>query len=203
MEAWEAGWEIGFPAQSVEELLLALVVRDLVHGSSYDVEATESGAELALDFLAGDELEGDTYQLLLTAEVSGTEDRDLVASFAEEMLEGLVDEAQELVAQSEALGSRPLSELEFRAVPEDEERWDLVVPDWLAPEDAVVPFGFRAFLGAAGAPWPDDRLLDGHGRVVLVPFGGRAHAFGVPAPAEPGEGDEGDGGDTLPLHPGG
>ena len=192
MEPWEAGWEIGFPAASVDELLLALVVRDLVHGSSYDVEALEDGTELALDFLAGDELEGESYQLLLTAEVAGTDDREMVQSFTEEMLEDLVDEAQELVAQGERLGSRPLAELEFRPVPEDQERWDLVVPDWLAPEDAVVPFGFKAFDAASGEGWPEDGLLDAHGRVILVPFRDAVHAFGIPAPSGFDEAEEAD-----------
>jgi hypothetical protein len=201
MEAWEAEWEIGFPASTVDELLLALVVRDLVHGSSYDVEAIEDGTELALDFLAGDDLEDATYQLLLTADVAGTDDRDVVNSFTEEMLETLVDEAQDLVARGERLGSRPLAELEFRSVAEDRERWDLIVPDWLAPEDAVVPFGFRAFAAVGGGAWPDDRLLDAHGRIVLVPFEGAVHAIGIPAPAGFDEDEEVAG--ALPIHPDG
>ena len=73
MESWETGWEVGFPASNAAELLLALVVKDLVHGASFDVEAVEDGTELALDFLAGDELQDQTYQLLLSAEIAGTE----------------------------------------------------------------------------------------------------------------------------------
>jgi len=72
MESWETGWEVGFPASTADELLLALVVRDLVHGASFDVEAVEDGTELALDYLAGDELQDQTYQLLLSAEIAGT-----------------------------------------------------------------------------------------------------------------------------------
>ena len=78
MESWETGWEVGFPAADVDQLLLSLVVRDLVHGASFDVEAVEDGTELALDFVAGDELEGETYQLLLSAEIAGTENREMV-----------------------------------------------------------------------------------------------------------------------------
>ena len=107
-ETWDAGWEVGFPATTMDELLLALVVRDLVHGSSFDVEAVEDGSEIALDFLAGDELDGETYQLLLSAEVAGSDNRDMVLAFTEEMLEGLVDEAQELIARREDLGSREM-----------------------------------------------------------------------------------------------
>jgi len=199
MESIEAGWEIGFPAATVDELLVALVVRDLVHGASFDVEALEDGSELALDFTAGDELDGETYQLLLSAEVAGSEDHDMIQAFAEEMLEGLVDEAQEAVNQRQDIGSRPLGELAFRAVAENEERWDLVIPDWLAPDGSEVPFGFRSFDAKTHEAWPDNGTLDLHGRVVLVPFQGRVHAFGIPAPA--GWGEEGHDPGALPIHP--
>jgi hypothetical protein len=197
MATWDTGWEVDFPAATLEEMMLALVVRDLAHGSSFDVEAVEDGTELAFDFLAGDELDGETYRLLLSAEIGGTDNRELVQAFTEQMLEDLVDEAEELVAQREDLGSRPAGELVFEKVPEDEERWDLVIPDWLAPDDAEVPFGFRAFEAAGGEPWPGDGALDAHGRVVFVPFGGAVHLFGIPAPEGWGEEEE------LPVHPGG
>jgi len=201
METWETGWEVGFPASNADELLLALVVRDLVHGASFDVEAVEDGSELALDFLAGDELQDQTYQLLLSAEIGGTESPELVQAFTEQMLEDLVAEAEDLVAQRQELGSRSSAELVFRSVPEDEERWDLVAPDWLAPDGAEVPFGFRSFDASSGEPWPSNEVLDAHGRVVLVPEGDEILAFGIPAPAGwNGEEEEGEG---LPVHPGG
>jgi len=203
MDTIDAGWEIAFPASTVDELLLALVVRDLVHGASFDVEAIEDGSELALDFTAGDELEDETYQLLLSAEVAGSDNRDLIQAFAEEMLEGLVDEAQEAVDQREKVGSRPTNDLVFRRVAEDEERWDLVIPDWLAPDGSEVPFGFRSFDASTDEAWPDNPTLDSHGRVVLVPFEGQIHAFGIPAPT--GWNDDQDEGDQrgLPIHPDG
>ena len=203
MESIEAGWEIGFPASTVDELLVALVVRDLVHGASFDVEALEDGSEMALDFVAGDELEGETYQLLLSAEVAGCDNRELIQAFAEEMLEGLVDEAEEAVAERKEIGSRPSRELVFRAVAEDEERWDLVIPDWLAPDGCEVPFGFRSFEASSDRAWPDNAVLDEHGRVVLVPFADRVYAFGIPAPT--GWNEEHDDHDSpgLPLHPAG
>ena len=200
MEDWETGWEIEFPAATVNELMVALVVRDLVHGSSFDVEAIEDGTELALDFLAGDELDRESYRLLLSAEVGGTENRELVQAFTEQMLEELVAEAEELIAKREDLGARPAGEVVFEKVPEDEERWDLVIPDWLAPDGAEVPFGFRAFESAGGKPWPDDGALDAHGRVIAVPFDDTIHLFGIPAP-EGWEDEEEDAG--LPVHPGG
>lgn len=204
MESWETGWQVGFPAAEVDQLLLALVVRDLVHGASFDVEAVEDGTELALDFLAGDELEGEEYQLLLSAEIAGTENREMVQAFTEQMLDDLVAEGEELVAQKQELGSRPLAELVFDSVPEDEERWDLVIPDWLAPDGAEVPFGFRSFDGTTKAAWPDNEALDGHGRIVLVPFDGNVHLVGIPAPADWGEDEEhedDEAGDGLPIHP--
>lgn len=198
MDTWETGWEVGFPASNADELLLALVVRDLVHGSSFDVEAVEDGTELALDFLAGDELQDQTYQLLLTAEIAGTENREIVQAFAEQMLEDLVAEAENLIGQRQELVSRPSAELVFQSVPEDEERWDLVVPDWLAPDGAEVPFGFRSFDAQSGEGWPANEVLDAHGRVVLVPVGHEIQAFGIPAPADWSEEEE-EGG--LPIHP--
>lgn len=202
-EPWEAGWEIEFPAATVDELLLALVVRDLAHGTSYDIEVVDDGSELALDFFAGDELEDDTYRLLLSAEIAGSADPERVQEFTGEMLEELVDEARDLVDRRTDLGDRPLADLVFRTVPEDEERWDLVVPDWLAPEDSEVPFGFRCFESASGRPWPANELLDDHGRVVLVPMAGRAHIFGIPAPADSEHGEESIEGGGLPIHPAG
>jgi hypothetical protein len=202
MESWETGWEVGFPASNTDELLLALVVRDLVHGASFDVESVEDGTELALDFLAGDELQDETYQLLLAAEIEGTESREMVQAFTEQMLDDLVTEAESLIAQKTELGSRPFAELVFRSVPEDEERWDLVAPDWLAPDGAEVPFGFRSFSADSGEAWPGNGLLDAHGRVVLVPAGDKIVAFGIPAPEGWGEEEEEDG-DGLPVHPNG
>ena len=203
MESWETGWEVGFPASSTEELLVALVVRDLVHGSSFDVEAVEDGAELAFDFVAGDELEGDEYHLLLSAEVAGTDNRETVQAFTEQMLEDLLGEAEELVGQKQDLGSKPGGEIEFRAVSEDEERWDLVVPDWLAPDGAEVPFGFRAFESSGGGVWPANDVLDAHGRVVLVPDADGFRLFGIPAPTGWGEhGEEEAEEEGLPVHPG-
>ena len=201
METWETGWEIGFPASSADELLLALVVRDLVHGASFDVEAVEDGSELALDFLAGDELQDQTYQLLLSAEIGGSENREMVQAFTEQMLEDLVSEAEDLIAQRQELGSRRQAELVFRSVPEDEERWDLVAPDWLAPDGAEVPFGFRPFDAASGEMWPSNEVLDGHGRVVLVPVGDEILAFGIPAPAGWDDEDDEDDEEGLPAIP--
>lgn len=201
MRTWEAAWEIEFPAHGVEELLLALVVRDLAHGTSYDIQLVEDGSELALDFFAGDELDEATYRLLLSAEIAGSEQYERVQEFTGAMIEELVEEAQELVARRRAVGARPLSELHFRPVPEAEERWDLVIPDWLAPEGAEVPFGFRSFDRERGEPWPANEALDSSGRVVVVPYEGQVHAFSIPAPSDSEEADPPGPPGGLPIHP--
>lgn len=190
MATWNTGWEIGFPAQTADEILLALVVRDLIHGASFDVEAEETGVEFAVDYSAGDELEDESYRLLLMAEVEGPEDAALVQSFTEQALEELIEEAEGLVAQRTDLLSLPLDTVRFGAVPEDEERWDLVTPDWFAPEDAEVPFGFRSFHKVSGEPVPDNASLDAHGRVVAVPFEDSLFFVGIPAPEEHDHSDD-------------
>ncbi|MGD9252713.1 MAG: hypothetical protein PVG92_02135 [Holophagae bacterium] len=197
METWETGWEVAFTASTADELLLALVVRDLVHGTSFDVEVEEDSSAIELDFVAGDEYEDDSYLLLLSVEVRGTDNREIVQAFTEQMLEEMVGEAETLTAEREELDTLPAAEVVFRAVPEDEERWDLVIPDWLAPDGAEVPFGFRPFVGSGNEPWPSNDQIDSHGRVMLIPDGDSIRLVGIPAPAEWGDGES----DGLPVHP--
>ncbi|MGD8440615.1 MAG: hypothetical protein PVG53_08770 [Holophagae bacterium] len=191
MAIWNTGWEIEFPADTADELLLALVVRDLVHGASFDVEAEDSGAEFAVDYTAGDELDGTSYRLLLAAEVDGSDDAGLIQAFTEQALEEMLEEAEALVARRTPIDERSVTTIEFRAVPEDEERWDLVVPDWHAPDGAEVPFGFRGFDVGSGEPVPDNATLDAHGRVVMFERDGRYTIVGIPAPEIHDEREEG------------
>ena len=184
MATWNTGWEIEFPATNADEILLALVVRDLIHGASFDVEAEETGAEFAVDYTAGDELDDGGYRLLLMAEVDGPEDAALLQAFTEQALEELIEEAEAAIAERFPVREVPLEQLRFAVVPEDEERWDLVIPDWFAPDGAEVPFGFRSFDDASGDPVPDNAALDAHGRVVAVPFDNMVHFVGIPAPEE-------------------
>jgi hypothetical protein len=177
---WEASWEVEFPAATAAELLVALLVRDQLHGSSFDLEL-ESGEVMEVDFAAGDELDESAYTLLACAAARGPQDRSALQQLVEEVLEQLVAEAEDLARSCQLLGSVASDELGFEPVEEHDERWDLVVPDWLAPDGAEVPFGFRPVLARTGARWPDDSLLDSHSRVVLVPHGGLARLFGVPA----------------------
>ena len=184
MATWNTGWEIEFPATTADEIQIALVVRDLIHGASYDVESEDTGAEFAVDYTAGDEIEDGSYRLLLTAEIDGAEDAALVQAFTEQALEEVLGEAEALLAQRTPIAEVPLSSIRFEIVPEDEERWDLVAPDWLAPDGAEVPFGFRGFDAASGVPVPDDATLDAHGRVIAFDFDDKLVLVGIPAPIE-------------------
>ncbi len=199
MSTWETSWEVSLPADTVEELLLGLVVRDLLHGTSFDLEHDREGqsSTLAVDYTVGDELEGRIYRLLVTMRASGKEDRLAVQSFTEELLEELVEDSEVLVGRRQALGSVELGSLGFERVPEEEERWDLVIPDWLAPDGAEVPFGFRSVIASTREAWPSDEQLDRHGRIVLVPHAGTAHLFAIPAPG----GEEAGGDRQLPVVP--
>lgn len=185
---WEGAWEVEFQAGSLDELAVALVTRDLLHGTSFDIEGEDGGGVLAIDFGAGDELDGETYRMLVSAEATGSWDEELVRDLTERLLDQLVDEAESLLEHGTGLGVVPADEVGFEPVAEDDERWDLVVPDWLAPDGAEVPFGFRPVKRSSGEPWPDDDQLDAHGRIVVVPFGGSIHLIGIPAPAESLEG---------------
>jgi hypothetical protein len=182
MEKWLASFEIAFPAKTVEELLLALVVRDLVYGSSFDVESEESDEQFQVDVTASEEVDDEGYQLFVEAEITDTENQELAGEFLEQMLEGAVDEAEALVGARRNLGVRKQHEIEFRVVQEESERWDLVIPDWLAPEEAEVPFGFRGYLKETGEALPSDRDLDASGRIVMVPMDDEVHLVAIPAP---------------------
>lgn len=195
--AWEAGWEVQFPASTLDEMLLALVVRDLLHGASFDVEGDGEKGAMALDYLAGDELDGEVYRLLVTVEGVGEGDAEVVQEITEQLLDQLVEEAESLIQQREPLGVAALSDLEFDLVPEEDERWDLVIPDWLAPDGAEVPYGFRPVRRHGRATWPSDAELDRRGRIIAVPSGGELHLVAIPAPTSDLDEDQHDG--DLPV----
>lgn len=187
MATWEGFWELEFPFEKPEELLLGLVVKDLLHGSSYDVEIGAAGGDLAIDYVAGDEVEDSVYRLLMSASVEGEEDRQALREITEQVLEEILEEAEGLVAKRQEVDCKSVEEVGFRAVAEDQERWDLVVPDWLAPDGAEVPFGFRPYLVDGEGDWPGNGELDRHGRLVVVPDGPSFRLYGIPAPASADE----------------
>ncbi len=186
---WEEAWALDLPGETAEQILFGEVLKDLAHGASFDVEFEEDGTTLEVDFTCGDELEEGIYRLLIVAEVSGPEERDMLSEFAEEVLGEMAETAAEAARAAELLDEAGLGEIEIRAVPEDEERWDLVAPDWLAPDEAEVPFGFRPFRARGGQPWPSNADLDRFSRVVLVPTpeGYRLYGVDLPGESEPAE----------------
>lgn len=186
MEPWLASFEVEFPASTVEELLLALVVRDMVYGTSFDVETEDGGQAFQVDVTASEEIDAESYQLLVEAEIRGIENKETASAFLQQILEEAIDDAERLVEQRVEFGVVAADEIDLRTIPEDEERWDLVLPDWLAPESAEVPFGFRAFRKDSDQPYPSNTDLDGAGRLVMVPFGGQFCIFAIPA----GEGSD-------------
>ena len=189
MSTWEETMALDLNAQSPEEMLLGLLLKDLLHGGAYDVDVDDPQISFSVDYVCGDELEGDVYRLLISAEVEGPQEHDIVRQFTEELLDELVEEAGQLVEAAEDLGEIEMGDIEMRPVPEDDERWDLVIPDWFAPDDAEVPFGFRSFEKESGDVWPVDEVLDAHGRVVLIPVGNVFRVIATPLP-EPGEAEE-------------
>jgi len=184
METWEEAMALDIPLEEREDLLQGLLVRDKLHGMSLDVESEEPDTEFSVDFSCGDELDGEIYRLLIIAEVQGAEDHELIRSFTEEFLSELLEEAAETVDASQWITGLAEGDVECRIVPEEEERWDLVVPDWLAPDEAEVPFGFKPFRKDGGAPWPENADLERFGRVVVVPWKGRLHLAGTPIPED-------------------
>ena len=62
---------------------------------------------------------------------------------------------------------------------EADERPQLVIPEWLAPGEVDVPWGFRAY-DTKGKPWPDDDVVLAHDRLVLIPFGGEILLYALP-----------------------
>jgi len=183
---WEDAWALDLPGETAEQILFGLVLKDMAHGTSFDVEFGEGGPVLEVDFICGDELEGSTYRLLLVAEVAGPEETERLTEVAEDVLGEMAAVAQEAVDGAVMLEEASLDAIELRAVPEDDERWDLVCPDWLAPDGAEVPFGFRPFRRSDGTPWPSDEALNRHARIVVVPTETGYRLYGVDLPAEDG-----------------
>jgi len=181
---WDDAWALDLPGETSEQILFGLVLKDLAHGASFDVEFEEGEVRLEVDFICGDELEGTTYRLLLVAEVAGPEASTLLTDFAEDVLGEMAETAAEAAQGARLVGEAGLEEIEIRVVPEDEERWDLVCPDWLAPDGAEVPFGFRPFRKASGEPWPSNADLDGFSRIVVVPTEGGYRLYGVDLPTD-------------------
>ncbi len=178
----EHEWEIHLPASTPEEILAALAARDRLFGQTITLEP-EDDPEKSVEVWIGttDVLADDTFHLVLYAELTGPEDYLLAARDA---LEDIVAEQVELgtvdAEQSEVLDERGSGDVEFRMVDEDDERPQLLVPEWLAPEEEIeLPWSFRPYL-KAGDAWPAEAVLDAHERVAVVPADGGFRLYALP-----------------------
>ena len=75
---------------------------------------------------------------------------------------------------------RPAGEIHFERVSEDAEKPQLIIPEWLAPDEVDLPWGFRSF-DSGGKAWPEDELLEAHDRLVVVPFKEELRVYSLPA----------------------
>lgn len=188
----EHEWEIELPAGTPEQLLAALAARDRLFGQSVTLEPEED-AENTVEvwFGATEALEDDTFHLAIYAELSGAPQyldaaRDALEDIVGEQIEMAATEA----AEASLLETRKAAEVEFRQVSDDDQRPQLIIPEWLGPqgEDVEMPWGFRAF-GQDGRPWPNDDTLSAHDRLVILPVGDDLRLYALP-PIEDEDEDE-------------
>lgn len=177
----EHEWELELPAKSAEELLAALAARDRLFGQEITMEPEEDPAK-AVEVWIGtsDALAEGVYHLAVYAELKGAKEylepavNALEEVFEEQLKEGAAD-----AVAARLLDRRSAKEITFRAVSEEEELPQLILPEWLAPEGAELPWGFQP-VAADGQTWPDRALLEEHSRVVVVPFGAELLAYALP-----------------------
>jgi len=178
----EHEWELELPAATSDQLLAALTTRDRLYGHSITLEPEEEDPSKAVEvWLASVEsLEESTYRLGVYAEISGPKE---YLEAARDALEDIVSEQVEAAAAEAGVATlierRPAATVQFRKVAEDDERPQLVIPEWLAPGEVDTPWAFRAF-DAKGQPWPDENVVLAHDRLVLVPFKGELLLYALP-----------------------
>jgi hypothetical protein len=177
----EHEWELELPAATADQLLAALTTRDRLYGHSITLEPEENAAKAVDVWLASVEsLEESKYRLGVYAEITGPKEyleaaRDALEDIVSEQVEAAAAEAGEATL----IERRPASEVQFRKVSEDDEKPQLVIPEWLAPGEIDVPWGFRGY-DAKGKPWPDDDTVLAHDRLVLIPFKGELLLYALP-----------------------
>lgn len=185
----EHEWAIELPATSPDEILTALAARDRVFGQSITLEAEEDEANAVEVWLGtADALAGEKFQLAVYADLEGPEEYLEAAVVAvEDVVHELIEAATEDVAGALLLARRPAEEIEFRAVGVEDERPQIIIPEWLSPvEELDLPWSFRSFT-KAGEAWPDDAVLAEHARVAVVPFGDELLLYALPAVPDEGE----------------
>ncbi|MGC8916800.1 MAG: hypothetical protein ACP5NF_07470 [Thermoanaerobaculum sp.] len=177
----EHEWELELPGGTASELLAALAARDRIFGQNVTLEP-EDDPEGAVEAWLGsnDTLDGKVYRLGVYADLEGPEEyleaaRDALMDLVDEQ----VAEAQKDAAKATLLDRKPASEIAFELVSEEQETPQLIIPEWLAPEDADLPWGFRP-VTRSGESWPALEILQAHERVVLVPFKGEYLLYALP-----------------------
>ncbi|MFZ5804436.1 MAG: hypothetical protein ACOY7U_06250 [Acidobacteriota bacterium] len=177
----EHAWEIELPGTSAQELLAGLAARDRVFGQNVTLEPEDDPKNTVEAWLgSSDALDGKVYRLAVYADLEGPEEyleaaRDALMDLVDEQ----VAEAQKDAAGAKVLDRKPSSEVSFELISEEEETPQLILPEWLAPEEADLPWGFRP-VTKDGKPWPDPEVLKAHERVVLVPFKGEYILYSLP-----------------------
>ncbi len=188
----EHEWEIELPATSPDEILIALAARDRVFGQSITLEPEEGEANAVEVWLGtADALEDGTFRLAVYADLEGPQEYlEAAAEAVEDVVNELIEAAREDVAGALLLARRPAGEIVFRAVNVDDERPQIIIPEWLAPvEELELPWSFRSFT-RDGEAWPGDAVLAEHARVAVVPFQGELLLYALP-PVPEEEDEEG------------
>lgn len=183
-ESIEHEWEIELPAETAEQILAALNLRDRLFGQSLTLEP-EDNPKQSVEVMLGtaEVLREGALHLGIFAEIEGPkkhlEDaKDLVESLVGEQVEEAATEA----AEAKLVARRPAVEVEFRKVVEDDEWPQLIIPEWLAPETELeLPWSFRSFEKSSGQPWPDKTLVEKHERLAIVPQASELLLYALPA----------------------
>jgi hypothetical protein len=177
----EHEWELELPGSTAEELLAGLAARDRIFGQNVTLEP-EDDPEGTVEAWIGctDALEGKTYRLGVYADLEGPEEyleaaRDALMDLVDEQ----VEQGKEDAAKATLLDRKPKGDIAFELVSEEGEKPQLILPEWLAPEEADLPWGFRP-VTKKGEPWPGEEVLAAHERLVVVPFAGEYLLYALP-----------------------
>jgi hypothetical protein len=178
----EREWEFELPASKPEEVLAGLAARDRLFGQTITMEPEEDPAKSVEVWIGtSDALADAVYHLGVYAELSGA--KEYLEPAADALAEIFEEQIQAGTADAEAatlLDRRAASAIIFKAVAENDELPQLVLPEWLAPEGAELPWGFQA-VTPDGQAWPSKKLLESHDRIAVVPFGDEVLLYALPA----------------------
>jgi hypothetical protein len=179
----EHEWEIELPGATAEQLLAALNLRDRLFGQTLTLEPDDAPKETVEVWLGTAEvLREKVFHLGIFAELAGPKKHlEGAQDLIEDLVGEQVEEAASEAAEAKVIARRPAAEIEFRKVSEEEEQPNLIIPEWLAPEEELdLPWSFRSFE-KAGKAWPDEKLLKKHDRIALVPSKKELLLYALPA----------------------